>query len=120
MVDLVKRLKEFLDHKRLGVVDLAQELGYSSPKKLYRLFNTENAWPSCQIIQDLGNRYPELNLNWLLVGTGAMTMNELEANLDYKEKYYSCLEEKSWIATKCLEEKERSEKLTLRIKELQG
>lgn len=93
MKDLVKRLKIFLDHKQLGLIDLSIILGYNSPQKLYRLFNTENASPSCQIIEDISNRFYELNLNWLFTGRGQM-LNAVQENVDYKEKYLSCLEEK--------------------------
>lgn len=93
MTDLVARLKEFLDYKNMGVIDLSVILGYSSPQKLYRLFNTENASPSCQIIEDIAVCFIELNLNWLFTGKGEMIVNET-MNIDYKDKYYSCLEEK--------------------------
>ncbi len=113
MVPLVSRLKEFLTHKRIGILELADALNYSSPQKLYRLFNTENAWPSCQIIEDIVTEYPDLNLNWLFTGTGSM-LYQAQDNTDYREKYYSCLEEKSWVATKCLEEKEKYDVLLIK------
>jgi hypothetical protein len=117
MVSLVIRLKEFIEFKRMGVQELAGVLGYNSPQKLYRLFNTENAWPSCQIIEDMSNYFHELNLNWLFTGRGNMLF-EAQENIDFKEKYYNCQEEKSWIATKCLEEKEKYEPLLIRLNKM--
>jgi hypothetical protein len=96
MKDLVKRLKIYLDHKQLGLIDLSIILGYNSPQKLYRLFNTENASPSCQIIEDISNKFYDLNLNWLFTGRGQM-QNTVQENVDYKEKYLSCLEEKEHL-----------------------
>ena len=93
MKDLVKRLKIYLDHKQLGLMDLSIILGYNSPQKLYRLFNVDNASPSCQIIEDISNRFYDLNLNWLFSGRGNM-LNTQQENIDYKEKYFTCLEEK--------------------------
>lgn len=93
MKDLVKRLKTYLDHKQLGLIDLSIILGYNSPQKLYRLFNIENASPSCQIIEDISNKFYDLNLNWLFSGRGNM-LNAQQENIDYKEKYFNCLEEK--------------------------
>lgn len=93
MRDLVVRLKIFLDYKRLGIIDLAVILGYKSPQKLYRLFNTENASPSCQIVEDISNKFHELNLNWLFTGRGVMLITSQESS-DYKDRYYKCLEEK--------------------------
>jgi len=74
MVPLVIRLKEFIDFKRMGIQELAAVLGYKSPQKLYRLFNTESAWPSCQIVEDLSNHFHELDLNWLFTGRGTMLL----------------------------------------------
>lgn len=93
MRDLVIRMKVFFDYKKLGLIDLSIILGYNSPQKLYRLFNTENASPSCQIIEDIASKFYDLNLNWLFTGRGEM-INSSEANIDYKEKYMSCLEQK--------------------------
>lgn len=94
MRELVVRLKIFLDYKKLGIIELANLLGYNSPQKLYRLFNTENASPSCQIVEDISNKFQELNLNWLFTGRGHMLFNHTDES-GFKEKYYTCLEEKS-------------------------
>lgn len=115
MVELVQRLQQFLKHERISILELSSALNYNSPQKIYRLFNTENAWPSCQIITDIAHQYPHLSLNWLFTGAGNMIIQE-DRNLDYKEKYFACLEEKSWIATKCLEEKEKYELLVMKVK----
>lgn len=93
MKDLVKRLKTYLDNKQLGLMDLSIILGYKSPQKLYRLFNVEDASPSCQIVEDISNKFYDLNLNWLFTGRGNM-LNARQENVDYKDKYFNCLEEK--------------------------
>ena len=102
MRELVVRLKAFLDYKDIGVIDLAVLLGYNSPQKLYRLFNTEGASPSCQIIEDLSNKFEELNLNWLFTGRGSMMLSSMPDN-DYKNKYMACLEEKERLYQKLLQ-----------------
>ena len=102
MRELVVRLKAFLDYKDIGIIDLAVLLGYNSPQKLYRLFNTEGASPSCQIIEDLSNKFEELNLNWLFTGRGNMIFAAMQDN-DYKEKYVACLEEKERLYQKLLQ-----------------
>jgi hypothetical protein len=104
MKDLVMRMKMFFDHKELGVIDLSELLGYNSPQKLYRLFNTENASPSCQIIEDISNKFYDLNLNWLFTGRGNMIVTA-DSNIDYKEKYYACLEEKEDLYKKLIHKK---------------
>lgn len=102
MRELVKRLKVFLDHKGLGIIDLAIILNYKSPQKLYRLFNTEGASPSVQIIEDISNRFEELNLNWLFTGRGKMLLPPM-SDLEFKEKYFKCLEEKEALYKKMLD-----------------
>jgi hypothetical protein len=94
MKELVVRLKIYLDYKNIGIIDLSATLGYNSPQKLYRLFNTENASPSCQIVEDIAHKFQELNLNWLFTGRGHMLITS-PAESEYKEKYYKCLEEKN-------------------------
>lgn len=72
MTPLVKRLKIFMEAENNNVKQLADRLGYRSPQKLYRLFNLPNASPSCEIIGDLANTFPDLDLNWLFTGKGKM------------------------------------------------
>jgi len=102
MKDLVLRMKMFFDHKELAIMDLSLILGYNSPQKLYRLFNTENASPSCQIIEDISNKFDDLNLNWLFTGKGNM-LNVKGEDLNFKDKYYQCIEEKEVLYKKLLE-----------------
>ncbi|HRO42031.1 MAG TPA: hypothetical protein PL009_04320 [Flavipsychrobacter sp.] len=101
MKELVVRLKQFLDHKGIGIIDLSVILGYNSPQKLYRLFNTENASPSVQIVEDVSKKFEDLNLNWLFTGRGKM-LNPSATDVDFREKYYICLEEKEALYKKFL------------------
>lgn len=55
-----------------GIPDLAKALGYSSPEKLYRL-KKENAKPSVDILQDLSNKFEDLDLNWYITGKGELS-----------------------------------------------
>lgn len=101
MKEIVQRLKIYLDYKSIGIIDLSVILGYNSPQKLYRLFNTENASPSCQIIEDLSHKFDDLNLNWLFSGRGNMITDQQ----DFREKYYRCLEEKEELYKKIIHNK---------------
>src|ERR1700744_2524781 len=107
MRDLVLRMKWFFDYKELSLIDFSIILGYNSPQKLYRLFNTENASPSCQIIEDISNNFQELNLNWLFTGRGSMIL-PVQENIDFKEKYYKCLEEKEGLYKDLIKERDKS------------
>lgn len=55
-----------------GIPELAKALGYSSPEKLYRL-KKENAKPSVDILQDLSNKFEDLDLNWYITGQGSLS-----------------------------------------------
>jgi len=106
MKELVVRIKMVLDHKKIGIIDLAIMLGYNSPQKIYRLFNTPGALPSCQIIEDLSNKFEDLNLNWLFTGKGTMYLpdvRETKENSEFRDKYYSCLEEKEKLYKEVLD-----------------
>lgn len=93
LVPVVVRMQEIMDEHRLNIPQFSEVLGYTSPQKIYRLFNTSNAWPSCQIIQDISRSFNQIDLNWLMMGEGTMFKDEVKS-LDYKEKYFECLESK--------------------------
>lgn len=59
-----------------GIPELAKALGYSSPEKLYRL-KKENAKPSVDILQDLSNKFEDLDLNWLITGQGDLRKSKV-------------------------------------------
>lgn len=61
-----------------GIPGLAKALNYSSAQKLYRL-KEANAKPSVDILQDLSNKFEDLNLNWYITGLG---------NISIKSKNY--------------------------------
>lgn len=58
-----------------GIPELAKALGYGSPEKLYRL-KKENTKPSVDILQDLSNKFEDLDLNWFITGKGDMTVQK--------------------------------------------
>lgn len=64
-----------------GIPELAKALGYNSPEKLYRL-KKENTKPSVDILQDLSNKFDDLNLNWYITGKGNMILGTKNSNLD--------------------------------------
>ena len=64
-----QRLKEFIEYKRMEHVDFARSVG--APKQ------TLNHWLNNQSITvhwltKIVQEYPELNIYWLLIGTGEM------------------------------------------------
>lgn len=72
MEGIVKRLKEFIDYKRLNSLTFSHELGYNSSEKISRLFRNEGVKPSCDIIEDISNKFEDLNIDWWITGKGSM------------------------------------------------
>lgn len=67
-----------------GIPELAKALGYASPEKLYRL-KKENTKPSVDILQDLSNKFEDLNLAWYITGNGSMHIDTKVAKDDTRD-----------------------------------
>lgn len=102
LTPIVTRIEEIMDVYRLNIPQFAEQLGYKSPQKIYRLFNTAQASPSCQIIEDIGRAFDEVDLNWLILGEGNFYKKKT-SSIDYKEKYYKCLEAKTSVYKSALQ-----------------
>lgn len=62
-------------------------LGYKSSEKLNRLKDDHNK-PSLTIIEDIANAFAEVNLNWLIMGTGNMYESAaIKEEPEMKEKF---------------------------------
>jgi SOS-response transcriptional repressor LexA len=62
-----ERLKSFLERKNLNVRQASQMLGHEKPSKLYKLVNND-AKPGCDTLIELVNQWPDLSLDWLVMG----------------------------------------------------
>ena len=67
-----------------GIPGLAKALNYSSPQKLYRL-KEPSAKPSVDILQDLSNKFENLNLNWYISGQGDISIIKTQKRDSIKE-----------------------------------
>lgn len=76
MHPLVARLNEYMKALGINTRKLSIDLGYDQPEKLYRLFRDKNAKPSIDIIEDISNKFDDLNLQWLLTGKGEMLIKQ--------------------------------------------
>lgn len=83
-----QRLKSIMDYKRLNYSKLGRELGYSDVQ-IGKIVKGDSI-PKYDFIQSLYRFVPNLNLDWLLTGSGSMlkessestptTLNEPKAN----------------------------------------
>jgi len=72
MESIPARIQAYLAHKKLSANKFATMLGYDSSEKIRRLFRGENANPSAEILQDIANKFAEINIEWVLTGKGEM------------------------------------------------
>ncbi|MCY4418503.1 MAG: S24 family peptidase [Cytophagales bacterium] len=64
---------------------LSQKLGYKQSEKVNRLFRKEQHKPSYKVLCDLSETFPDLNMNWLLLGNGDMLISKLLKSSEKKE-----------------------------------
>ncbi|MDR1343339.1 MAG: helix-turn-helix domain-containing protein [Prevotellaceae bacterium] len=95
-----ERISQIIDFYRIKNVKsfACDYLGYESSQKINRL-KGENTSPSYEILNDISNKFENINPEWLLTGRGEMlrqTTTELEqpkpSDDGYKEKYFEVLE----------------------------
>lgn len=72
--DILKRLKEFMEHKQLSAYQINKDAGLS--KGLITNSFSKGLGLTSSTISSLLLAYPELNANWLLVGRGPMLLND--------------------------------------------
>ena len=80
-MDLVSRLKLYLDAKQISVTQFADECGIPRPTGS-QLLAGRNKKVSDEIIGKIHQAYPELNIVWLMFGEGDMAKN---ANIEVSE-----------------------------------
>jgi hypothetical protein len=83
------RLQEFINSMDLNASGFANALGYDSPEKIYRLLRDDKNKPSFDIIQDISNKFAELNLDWLVSNKGNMLNATLTNNKNASKTYDS-------------------------------
>lgn len=74
-MDIVSRLKHFIDSRGIPVTAFADSCGISRPS-LSQLLNGRNKKVSHEMIQRIHDAYPELNVLWLMFGQGNMLAND--------------------------------------------
>lgn len=69
-----ERLQQFIVNEGFkNTNEFAKHLGWKSPEKLYRLERKQNAKPSFDIINDISNKFENIDLRWLITGKSEVT-----------------------------------------------
>ena len=78
-MDLVSRLKQYLDSRQISVTQFADVCGIPRPTAS-QLLAGRNKKVSDEIINKIHNFYPDLSILWLMFGEGEMTANAINAD----------------------------------------
>ncbi len=77
--NIFERILRYSNHKGFkNINEFSRFMGFEYPEKLYRLKRNENNKPSYELLEKLANTFEDLNLNWLIRGTGAMELSNQE------------------------------------------
>ncbi len=68
---MIERIEQLLDSKKLTATQFSEEIGVQR-SSLSHVLSGRNK-PSLDFMLKIKNRYPEINLNWLLLGDGEMS-----------------------------------------------
>ena len=74
-MDIVTRLKSFIDSHRIPVTQFADQCGIPRPT-LSQLLNGRNKKVSDEVVAKIHAAYPDLSIMWLLFGEGSMESGE--------------------------------------------
>jgi hypothetical protein len=79
-----KKPKEIIEnvakYANLKVAELAKRVGYERPQVLYDITHGKTKKISADVANKIAEKYPEINLDWLLSGDGEMLKNHPAAN----------------------------------------
>jgi phage repressor protein C with HTH and peptisase S24 domain len=72
------RINDVMSHFGLSAYQLAKNLGYEGPQKLYKLVQNKSK-PGYETLMDILDHYPQLNSEWLMRGAGPMLHSDAPA-----------------------------------------
>ncbi len=84
-MDIVSRLRKFIDHLNIPVTQFADTCRIPRPT-LSQLLNGRNKKVSDELIGKIHEAYPELSVLWLMFGEGLMIMDENLEILESQKK----------------------------------
>ncbi len=70
IIPVVARVREFFEYYGLNASSAAKALGYNTTSKLYKIL--QGSEPSLPTLVDFLTKWPELSVEWLVLGNGPM------------------------------------------------
>lgn len=78
-MDIVARLKEFINYSKIPVTQFADNARIPRPS-LSQLLNGRNRKVSDEVITKIHSAYPQLNMMWFIFGEGEMIQVKADSN----------------------------------------
>lgn len=78
-MDIKGRFKQIMEREKLTAGAFAESIGVAQAT-ISHILGARNKYPSTEVLLRLHNRYPNINLEWLLTGEGSMSNNDSEAD----------------------------------------
>jgi hypothetical protein len=75
---IAQRIGKYIAYLQVSRREFALRLGYTSSEKINRLFRKDGAKPGFDIIEDMANKFVDLNVEWLVTGRGEMLKEPLQ------------------------------------------
>lgn len=79
---MIGRIKQLMERKKLAAAQFADEIGIQR-SSLSHVLSGRNK-PSLDFMLKIKNRFPEIDLDWLLLGKGNMEFNQQEIKPPYE------------------------------------
>jgi phage repressor protein C with HTH and peptisase S24 domain len=77
MQTISERLGELISTLGYNVNSFSKEIGYSNNNvTIGRIIADKEKMPSAETMQKISNKFPDVSLDWLITGRGAMLKNE--------------------------------------------
>ena len=81
MTTVQERVKMLMEHYHLSVYRFAARVGEDRAEKFYNILKGKMK-PNFDTIQSIGNGFPGINIDWLVMGRGEMFLTEILASND--------------------------------------
>ena len=81
MTTIHERVKLLMEHYKLNVYQFAKEVGEERAEKFYNIVKGKMK-PNVETLQDIGQRYPEVNFDWLIMNRGEMFLGAVPPSND--------------------------------------
>jgi transcriptional regulator with XRE-family HTH domain len=78
-MDGIDRIQQVMDSVSMNQTQFAREIGVSGPTMSQLLSRARNQQPSLDVITKIVGHFPEISLEWLAMGSGAMHRDTVQS-----------------------------------------